>query len=822
MARWHWVLAAALLSGSIVPADEIAVVSQVEAQPLGANCERLLQALEFLGRPAPADLREAVLLAVREGNATALQQALDRHVLCAVHINPEYRVKVQRGPADARLLQHGYTPVLVKIANEALLTERLRIYCPQAGPVYAGAARLSLERQQQTELNDNENTRQSPGRIFEVELVTSPPMTPRLSGLPVEYAIALVYCTESGRREATIAFDVGQGTQDIGFRGETPILFDVRPAVPVTLSIRDHDGQPTVARLTFRDRQGHVYPPQAKRLAPDFFFQPQIYREDGDTLLLSPGTYLVSWQRGPEYLELTREVEIPDGGPARLDFALQRWVNPMEFGFYSGDHHIHGAGCAHYQVPTQGVSPRDMFLQVKGEGLNVGCVLTWGPCFDYQRQYFSPVADQVSEPLTRLKYDLEISGFGSAPLGHVCLLNLTNQTYPGSEGATLGWPTWTVPVLRWAKQQGGVTGYPHSDMRVDPPAYAKRLIRRHDTDRSGLLDPGEAEQALLAEPFHRIDADEDRRLSLEELQRSADRAANQLPNLVLPSMGGAGAMEVFVSTAEGVCDFTSAMDTGRIGEWNTWYHILNCGFPLKLSGETDFPCMSSRSVGQGRTYVKLADGALDAVDFGEWCQGVAAGRSYVSDGYAHALRFSVNGQSPGTGEVALARPGQVNVRATVVFAPRLPRAVAYGTQETEEGRREVGDTRVLHAPRNEDWIEGGERLVELVRNGIVVAQTRVPADGGQHDLSWMIDVDRSSWIALRQFPQLHTNPVNVLVSGEPIRASRASARWCSDAIELLWENRSRLISEGERPAAKAAYDRAVAEFRRRGDEAGSE
>ena len=59
-------------------------------------------------------------------------------------------------------------------------------------------------------------------------------------------------------------------------------------------------------------------------------------------------------------------------------------------------------------------------------------------------------------------------------------------------------------------------------------------------------------------------------------------------------MNGAGAMEICVSTAAGVCDFISAMDTERIPELNTWYHLLNCGFPLKLSGETDFPCMSSR------------------------------------------------------------------------------------------------------------------------------------------------------------------------------------------------------------------------------------
>ena len=69
-----------------------------------------------------------------------------------------------------------------------------------------------------------------------------------------------------------------------------------------------------------------------------------------------------------------------------------------------------------------------MFLQVKGEGLNVGCVLTWGPCYDYQRRFFGPRPDGLSEPLTVLKYDVEVSGFGSQALGHVCLLNLRDQT----------------------------------------------------------------------------------------------------------------------------------------------------------------------------------------------------------------------------------------------------------------------------------------------------------------------------------------------------------------------------------------------------------
>jgi hypothetical protein len=68
---------------------------------------------------------------------------------------------------------------------------------------------------------------------------------------------------------------------------------------------------------------------------------------------------------------------------------LERWIDPSSRGYFSGDHHIHAAGCAHYTSPTEGVEPSDMFRQIKGEGLNVGSVLTWGPGFDHQKQFFA-------------------------------------------------------------------------------------------------------------------------------------------------------------------------------------------------------------------------------------------------------------------------------------------------------------------------------------------------------------------------------------------------------------------------------------------------
>ena len=821
-------------------ADDVARRA-VEGQPLAANIQRLISALESLGAPLEQSKPDEIQKAIASEDTSALQTLLDPLALFVIEINPELRVKVKRGPGDPVLQQAGYTPIIVKVINDATLARRLNISSPQAGPVYAGAAEGILLRQAQTELRKNENTNRE-RRFLDVEMFDQSPMTPKLSGLSIEYVLALIHCSESGVREATIAFDVGEGTQDLGFRSEVPVLFSVRPAIPVKLNIHDSNGEPTTARLEFRDKFGHVYPPQAKRLAPDFFFQPQVYRKAGDVVLLPPGEFTLESSRGPEYVRQVRKVKIATGERSgvsppvqatpqdhestTLNINLERWIDPAASGYYSGDHHIHAAGCSHYDNPTQGVTPADMFNQVKGEGLNVGCVLTWGPCFDHQRTFFSAGADTISEPQTVLKYDLEISGFGSAALGHVRLLNLQNQTYPGSEGtSTQGWPTWTVPVMRWAKEQGGVTGYPHSALHVDAKQAAARLIQNLDTNKDGSLSLEETRGQLLPEKFSVIESDRDQILSLSELERSADRAADELPNYAFPAMDGGGAMEIFISTSEGVCDFISAMDTARIPEWNTWYHLLNCGYPLKLSGETDFPCMSSRRVGQGRVYVQLGD--VKEVNFVDWCKGIAAGRSYVSDGYAHATSFKVNGTAPGTApgteDVSLAAPSPVVIETTVAFAAEQPRAVAYGTLQPPTGKRTVGDTVNLHAPRDSGFVEGGERLVEIILNGRVAASQNVPADGKPHDLKFEIPIQQSSWIAVRQFPQLHTNPVNVLIAEKPIRASRASALWCAESVRLLWKNRNRFIAESERPAAREAYERSLKQFLvRAGEGIGSE
>jgi hypothetical protein len=250
------------------------------------------------------------------------------------------------------------------------------------------------------------------------------------------------------------------------------------------------------------------------------------------------------------------------------------------------------------------------------------------------------------------------------------------------------------------------------------------------------------------------------------------------------------------------------MDTARLPEWNCWYHLLNCGFPLKVSGETDFPCMSGTRVGQGRVYVQL--GRVEKLDFAAWCEGLARGRSYVSDGYAHALDFRVNGKPAGE-TLDLEGAATVQVRATVAFGSQTPVETPYGGVQPVAGRRLVGDTVTLHAGER---LNTDQRLVELIVNGVAVASKAVAPDGLPHDLAFEVPLSRSSWVALRQFPQLHTNPVTVLVAGRPVRASRRSALWSIGCIEQLWRMRGQGIAPQEREEAKKAFDAAIERYRK--------
>ncbi len=473
-------------------------------------------------------------------------------------------------------------------------------------------------------------------------------------------------------------------------------------------------------------------------------------------MTLPAGEFNMEISRGPEYVVSTRKVTVGDA-PQNVKINLQRWVDPAKLGWWSGDHHIHAAGCAHYTNPTEGVHAVDMIRQILGEDLKVGSNLTWGPCFDYQKQFFTGKDDTVSKYPYILRYDVEVSGFGSHQSGHLVLLRLKEGNYPGGD-SDKHWPTLGLNTLKWAKKQGAVCGPAHSG--------------------SGL-----------------------------------DVNTNDLPNYIIPKYNSIGANEFIVDITHKVpgpdgtpvpaIDFISTVDTNYFSELNMWYHSLNVGFRVRASGETDFPCITGERVGLGRSYVKLGE----KLDYNLWCEGIRDGRCYVSDGKSHLIDFKVNDRNVGENgsEITFASPSKISATANVAAllpekpTPNAPDRRGLGSWNLAKAR--IGETRNVK--------------VELIVNGKPVANQEITADGSTRDIIFdNVQIDRSSWVAMRILPSSHTNPVFVVVGDKPIRASKKSAQWCLTGVDACWKSKERTYKPAEKEDAKAAYDHAREVYRK--------
>ncbi len=805
--------------GAVRADDALEIVRGVDLQPLAAQAKRVAQALDqTLGSPLSekqqAELDKALKLTDADKATEAIQKIFDPLCLVGVNINPESRVKVARGPAAAKLMQSGWRVFLVKVHNEGGVTAPLRCLSPNA-PVTVPTKNSPNPKTPKVDIRDH---------WLGIELFDKQPLNAALSGLALEYRILALYSRDAGKREAKLMFDVGQGTQDLGFRNEVAVLFTADPAVEVKLEVIDDNGKPTMGQFVIRDPQGRVYPSRIRRLAPDLFFHDQVYRNNGESITLPPGKYNVTYTRGPEYRVDRREITVPDRtasadrAPHTETFRLRRWIKLADYGWFSGDHHVHAAGCKHYEIPTQGVTPADMMRHILGEDLNVGCVLTWGPCWYHQKQFFSGEVDQLSSKDYLMRYDVEVSGFPSQHAGHLCLLRLKEDDYAypkeaefdwdfgsgvdretghfkGRKTERIGqWPTWDLPILQWGKEQGGVVGFSHSGwgLKVN---------------------------------------------------------ATSLPTYEMPPFDGIGANEFIVDTVHGVCHFISAVDTPSVWELNIWYHTLNCGYTTRISGETDFPCIYGERVGLGRGYVKLnrtGSKTDEPLNYDNWVHGIRDGRSYCCDGLSHLFDFTVNGL--GVGEIAAAKPASggrkspdnAGAQTADDYAKTSRLSIKSGDQLTvkvrssaflEEKPKLADDrpkTEIRHIPLDAKpyWHVERARIgdsrkvpVELIVNGQSVETKEIDADGKVQDLTFDYTPKHSSWVALRIFPSCHTNPVFVEVDGKPIRASKRSADWCLRAVDVCWKQKVKQTRASEKEAAAAAYDVARKVYRKILDEA---
>jgi len=390
-----------------------------------------------------------------------------------------------------------------------------------------------------------------------------------------------------------------------------------------------------------------------------------------------------------------------------------------------------------------------------------------------------------------MRYDVEVSGFPSQHAGHLCLLRLKEDDYEypqpaefdwsfanqsghfkGTKTEFIGeWPTYDLPILTWGKKQGGVVGFSHSGWGLELPDYG----------------PGG-----------------------QRVPIRTGQAADKLPDYAMPPFNGIGANEFVVDTVHGVCDFISSVDTPPVWELNVWYHTLNCGMTTRISGETDFPCIYGDKVGLGRIYVKLDPAKQkQQLDFDAWCEGIRDGRSYCCDGLSHLVDFSVGGFSVGE-KGDKDRASFLAAKSGQKLAIKV-KAAAHLTDEPDTWYgQKIKDIRLDAKPY---WhlerarIDGTKKVpVELIVNGQAVERREIEADGKVNDLTFDYVPKQSSWVAVRIFPSSHTNPVFVEVDGKPIRASKRSAQWCLDAVDVCWNQKVKQTRAEEKDAAAAAYD----------------
>jgi len=728
-------------------------VINIEPQPLLAHALRVSEALNFAGSAlSDADQKKLKQLQRQKPSSQIIQEVqeiLDPYCIAYVDINPEARVKVEKGLAKPKLTQGGWTIFLVKVMNDAGVTSQLAAESPNAMlPVHptSGTPKV-LEK-------DVISPGESANRFLDLKMYNGRPLNAHLSGLKLEYAVLQVYSKDAGSREAEISFNVGQGTQDIGFRNAAHFLFDIKTSVKVVFNVTDENGSPAMASFTITDsvvrgegRFTNVYPLPSRRVAaideyPDFFFQKQVYRKSGENISLAPGDYFVTFTRGPEYVPQTKKITIPEKDSVSFSFKLKRWIDLSKYGWYSADHHVHAAGCSHYDSPEEGVLSRDMFRQALGEDLDVSAVLTWGPSWYYQKQFFTGKDDSMSTRENIIRYDVEVSGFPSSHSGHIVLLRIKEDDYPGTSTIEQ-WPTWTLPILKWAKEQGGVVGYAHSGWGLDP-----------------------------VEP------------------------TNELPNYVLPKMDGIGANEYVVAVTQGLVDFYSAGDTYLNNELNMYYHTLNCGFKTRLSGETDFPCISDLRVGLARSYFK----SDKSVNYDDYVAAIKSGKSYVTEGRAHLMNFTVNGIEVGTNDSELKLQGKNTLDINVDVAAYLPPVTDSNSLKPESNRIYWS---ILSSRIGRSQNVG----VELIMNGRPVDTVQFVADGAVRKVNFKYDIDRSCWVAVRILGAAHTNPFFININGKNISEPK-SAEWCMKAVDQCWKMKEPNIKTEEKAAAKDAYDKA--------------
>jgi hypothetical protein len=328
-------------------------------------------------------------------------------------------------------------------------------------------------------------------------------------------------------------------------------------------------GKPLAARVAVTTQDGKFLEIEGEHPHVQYLGKRWCYVDGAFALDLPSAGAIVEIRRGFETRPEIRTVESGQNGSIQKTFALRRWIDMREKGYFNGDIH------AHLPVPSKA------HFQMRGEDLNA-LTLLYLPDPENQlpiNDCFTGRLDTNSTPGCEIYVGQEVQEW---QMGHLTLMGLSKLVpgYPAFGGTMEYWksnPHWDlVRAMRAAREQKGM------------------IVWSHFCSLPGAQSPVAAALGLL---------------DAIELVTSNDPV--QLPNHWSP----------WQNSGMPQAEFPVMRPV------DLYYQFLNAGFQLPIAAGTD-KFEEEIPLGSNRTYARVRGHGSHS----EWLAGIKSGKSFVSNG----------------------------------------------------------------------------------------------------------------------------------------------------------------------------------------------
>jgi TolB protein len=504
-----------------------------------------------------------------------------------------------------------------------------------------------------------------------------------------------------------------------------------RPMGTVTVRVVDGEsGQDTAARIYQMAADGKAYTPGDAYERIGPLNEHLFHTPGRFSVDVPPGSFTVEAVKGFEYEPSKQTVQVKAGDVQSVVLTLRRMTDLRAKGWHSGSNHVH----MNYAGNLHN-TPQNLFLMNAAEDADIIGYLIANKdnrILDYQHY----TAGETQHPLSTADRVMMVGEEYRPPFwGHISLFNLREHLISpfltGYEGTAVEslYPS-NTDIFRYAKRQGGIGAYVHPF-------------------------PGDADP-------------------------------------LAGTLGGAKGFPVDVAL-ESISYHELWSQSAGEAAMNVWYHALNNGFKVPVTGGEDSISNLHRVelVGSVRGYFHLGQAGLSPENI---IAALLEGRGFVTNG--PLIEFSANQSMPGDDIQLPAAGGQLVFRA------------------------------VLHS------IVPLERF-ELVRNGKVIESVAMTGERRHASFEKAVSATESGWYSMRAIGRAHThpvensrplavtNPIYVHVGGRAIRNKESAdyfVRWI-DKLQGMVAQHPGWRSDGEKQHVLAQLQEAREIYVIRGQEA---